>query len=297
MVTHAKAGPGILRTAKAVARGRLNSVWPRAACLVLLWCAAVAGPVEAKQTTVPAVVQAVLFVSPTCHFCQQIVDQELPPAIQKYGSQLQILRVDVTTPAGDKLYSAALDTLHVPGGVPIIFVGDTVLGGVNIPTQLPGVVDKYLAQGGIGWPAIPGLDAYLAGTPYAGTVLPTAPATATRPATPEAGQSLPTGTATPAAPPATPAPQTTEQTLAAGMCQPFSPCVGPTATPKAASAGLSTWLPRGPNGLAVAVGVTLGILIALAIAGIAIFRTLRQTLQSRRSKDQAPAGPRKTGPE
>ena len=283
MRINAKAGPGILRTAKALARGRLNSVWPRAACLVVLWCGILAGAAEAKQATAPAVVPAVLFVSPTCHFCQQIVDEELPPAIQKYGSQLQILRVDVTTPAGDKLYSAALATLHVPGGVPIIFVGDTVLGGVNIPTQLPGVVDKYLAQGGTGWPAIPGLDAYLAGTPYAGTEIPSA--TATRPAASSTGLPLPTGTATPGAPAVTPRPQATEQPLAAGMCQPFSPCVAPTATPKAASAGLLTGLPRGPNSLAVAVAVTLGIILALALAGMAIFRTVRQTSQSRRGKD------------
>ncbi|MFZ2095164.1 MAG: vitamin K epoxide reductase family protein [Anaerolineales bacterium] len=44
------------------------------------------------------------------------------------------------------------------GGVPFLVVGDTYLvGSVDIPNQFPGLIDHYLAQGGVDWPAIPGL--------------------------------------------------------------------------------------------------------------------------------------------
>ncbi len=62
---------------------------------------------------------------------------------------------------GSVLYSAAIEAMGAPEGrraVPMLFVGDVVLvGSVEIPDELPGIIERGLSQGGIAWPAIPGL--------------------------------------------------------------------------------------------------------------------------------------------
>ena len=43
-------------------------------------------------------------------------------------------------------------------GVPFLVVGDRYLIGSNdIPMFFPGLIEQHLAEGGIDWPAIPGL--------------------------------------------------------------------------------------------------------------------------------------------
>jgi hypothetical protein len=106
------------------------------------------------------VVHAVLFYSPMCSFCEEIMEQELPPRIRKYGAQLDILQVSIETAAGMTLYQAALETYAVSGGIPVLFLADTVLKGEAIPEQLPELVDAYLLTDGADWPGIPGLEAY-----------------------------------------------------------------------------------------------------------------------------------------
>ena len=109
----------------------------------------------------PAVVHAVLFYSPTCGHCHQVMTQDLPPLQQKYGPQLQIAEVNVTEDKGQALYQVALTQFNIPAerrGVPTLIVSDVVLvGSAEIPEQLPGLIEKYLAQGGINWPTLPGL--------------------------------------------------------------------------------------------------------------------------------------------
>jgi len=117
----------------------------------------------------PPVVRAVLFHSHICTFCRQIVEQDLPPVIQEFGEQLQILYVDVDTIVGENLYRAALKVFGLPRGVPCLFIDKTSVGGVNIPKQLPALVKAYLARGGTDWPAIPGLDEYRAARQVAET--------------------------------------------------------------------------------------------------------------------------------
>ena len=147
---------------------RLTPRLARCAVLVLLLAALVSSPASA-QTVEPAIVRAVLFTSHVCTFCRQIVEQDLPPAIQGFGDQLQILTVDTDTPEGKQLYQAALDTFGVPRGVPLLFVDQTTLGGINIVPQFPALVETFLAQGGVDWPAIPGLAEYMALSPGTAT--------------------------------------------------------------------------------------------------------------------------------
>jgi uncharacterized membrane protein/thiol-disulfide isomerase/thioredoxin len=166
---------------------------------LLILLASRALPVEAQE---PAV-RAVLFYSPGCPHCHKVISEDLPPLLEKYGERLQIIGVDTTQPGGQALYQAAIQRYGIPEerrGVPTLIVGDVVLvGSLEIPQQLPDLVEKYLAQGGVDWPDIPGLAEALAAaqptpnaTPAQST--PTVTSAQTLPPTPPA-------TASPASPP------------------------------------------------------------------------------------------------
>ena len=113
-----------------------------------------------------AVVRAVLFFSPTCPHCHKVMTEDLPPLADRYGEHLQILAIDVTTPDGTALYQAAVLAFGVPAerlGVPTLIVGDLVLvGSIEIPERFPGLIEEFLARGGVDWPEIPGLPAAVA---------------------------------------------------------------------------------------------------------------------------------------
>jgi uncharacterized membrane protein/protein-disulfide isomerase len=116
-------------------------------------------PTKSPQTLA---VRAVLFWSATCPHCHEVINNVLPPLQNKYGSRLDIRMFELSDLANQQLLQAALDALHVPPEkwvVPFMIVGDQVLvGSSEIPEQLPALIEKYLAAGGIGWPPIPGLE-------------------------------------------------------------------------------------------------------------------------------------------
>lgn len=111
-------------------------------------------------------VRAVLFHSPSCGHCHVVMTKHLPPLLEEHGDQLQILYVDVTVEEGQKLYRSAVADLRIGPdrqGVPTMVVGREVLvGSVEIPDRLPGLIESGLAGGGLDWPQIPGLSVALA---------------------------------------------------------------------------------------------------------------------------------------
>lgn len=140
-----------------------SSVLPvlMAACLVGLH----PSPASAASDDL-AVVRAVLFYSPACPHCHQVMTEDLPPLQERYGGRLDIRMLDVTTQPGADLYEQAVTTLAIPDeriGVPTLVVGDVVLvGSAEIPGHFPGLVAQLLGSGGSAWPAIPGLSAVVA---------------------------------------------------------------------------------------------------------------------------------------
>jgi uncharacterized membrane protein len=109
-----------------------------------------------------AVVHAALFYSPTCSHCAKL-ERELLPTLQgKYGNKLVIVRVNVISAAGGAIYEKALDRFKVPEDrirVPALIIGEAYLvGTVEIPEKLPGLIDAALSKGGLNWPDLPGLD-------------------------------------------------------------------------------------------------------------------------------------------
>jgi uncharacterized membrane protein/thiol-disulfide isomerase/thioredoxin len=136
------------------------------------------------------VVRAVLFYSPSCGHCHHVIEEVLPPLAEQYGSQFEIVGINVADPEGQALYQAAVEHFDVPPerrGVPTLIIGETVLvGSVEIPTQLPDLIETQLAQGGVDWPAVPGLAETLATSEPAPTAsLASTPGLSPTPSSPE----------------------------------------------------------------------------------------------------------------
>jgi len=122
-------------------------------------------PIAARFTE-QSVVQAVLFYSPSCPHCHEVLTELLEPMLADTKGQLKIVTVDTSQPVGAELYHAAIRRFGIPPermGVPTMVVGDIVLvGSLEIPEQFPTIVKEGLAAGGIPWPDIPGLGEALA---------------------------------------------------------------------------------------------------------------------------------------
>ena len=110
----------------------------------------------------PSVVRAVLFWSEGCPHCHEVMEEHLPLLVEQYGDRLVIQPIEITDPANYQLWLAAMEAFQVPAehqSVPMLFIGDTALtGSEEIQEELPLLVDQHLAAGGVGHPAIPGLD-------------------------------------------------------------------------------------------------------------------------------------------
>jgi uncharacterized membrane protein len=115
------------------------------------------------------VVHAVFFYSPSCPHCHEVMTNVFPALRDRYGEQLHILEVDTATTEGQLLYQEALDTFAIPDerrGVPTLIVSDEVMvGSVEIPERFPGLIETYLAQGGMDWPPLSGLEGFVSEDP------------------------------------------------------------------------------------------------------------------------------------
>lgn len=109
------------------------------------------------------VVYGVLLYSPTCSHCEYVMTTVLPPLREKYGDSLYIAEIDTTQKQGGALFLAVMDRFSVPEaerGVPVLIIGEQFLRGrAEIPEQLPGLIETYLAAGGVGWPDFPDIEA------------------------------------------------------------------------------------------------------------------------------------------
>ncbi|MEA3308055.1 MAG: vitamin K epoxide reductase family protein [Chloroflexota bacterium] len=125
--------------------------------LTFLLLAVVAVGASAQES----VVRAILFYSPSCGHCHHVMEEILPPLREQYGAQLQILEIDAATEAGSQFYQVSTELYEIPPewqGVPRLLVGEKYLvGSQQIPEQFPVLIEKYLAAGGVDWPAIPDL--------------------------------------------------------------------------------------------------------------------------------------------
>jgi cytochrome c biogenesis protein CcdA len=98
-----------------------------------------------------------------CAHCHEVMENVLPPLIEKYGDQLEVAAIETSaTPANYEIYLSAIEAFGVPPqrqGWPAIFIGNThLLGSIEIPQRLEGLIEGYREQGGVAYPPIPGLE-------------------------------------------------------------------------------------------------------------------------------------------
>lgn len=110
------------------------------------------------QTSGRPIVRLRLFWTSECHACRTVVSQALPPLKEKYGEQLSVDYVDVVTGEDvDRFYQVAT-AFGIPrkqANLPMLIIGDYALvGAEEIPAKLPGLVETYLAGGGVELPDI-----------------------------------------------------------------------------------------------------------------------------------------------
>jgi uncharacterized membrane protein len=124
-----------------------------------------AAPLNAQEP----VVEVVYFYTLTCPNCVEVSRNVLPPLREQYGEQLRILEIDTTVPEGGALFQRAVERYAIPParqGVPLMIIGDTVLvGSLEIPQLLPGLIETLLVAGGAGLPDLPGIAAWAARPP------------------------------------------------------------------------------------------------------------------------------------
>ena len=136
--------------------------------LALLMLAGLSSLSPTVQADEP-VVRGMLFWAESCPHCHVVIAEILPPLQERYGSQLDIRTVELSDPSRYELWLAAIEALQTPperAGVPMLLIGDSVLvGSGEISENLPGLIEEYLAAGGVDYPSIPGLETGLALTP------------------------------------------------------------------------------------------------------------------------------------
>ena len=222
------------------------------------------------------VVHAVLFYSPTCPHCHQVIQNDLPPLLEKYGQQLEIIGVDTSQSQGQALYQAAVEHFNVPEdrrGVPTLIVNDVVLvGSGEIPQQFPGLIEEYLAQDGVEWPDIPGLREAMAAqaeaevTPVSPVATPEQPPSAASPIATPAAATTPVAAAQPAAEPPPGAAQGDEARLVDIEAQPVLE----------QPADLWARVGRDPLGNGLAIVVLFGMVLMVGYAGATLWSAADQ---------------------
>lgn len=117
--------------------------------------------VMAQEDESQPVVQAILFYSPTCPHCHQVITEILVPMQEQYGEALQILGLNTQEEAGATLYQAAVSHYEIPDnrrGVPLLIVADTLMvGSLEVEEQFPPIVEAGFAGEGVPWPDFPAL--------------------------------------------------------------------------------------------------------------------------------------------
>ncbi|MEZ4834550.1 MAG: vitamin K epoxide reductase family protein [Caldilineaceae bacterium] len=126
--------------------------------LVLLLLALPGNLLAADAEQDAPTVRAVLFWLSTCGHCHEVIENVLPPIQRQYGDQLDIQLIELKTD-GDfqKLSALAMKYGHSGQGigVPFMVIGDhLMIGSAEIPSQLPGYIEEYMAVGGVDYPEL-----------------------------------------------------------------------------------------------------------------------------------------------
>ena len=167
----------------------LDSTWWRRTALYLMLFFVLLLP-QQVQAQGP-VVQILLFYSDTCPHCHEVMENVLPPLQAKYGPRLQVRALEISDARNFEMLLQLETAYQVPEervGIPEIFIGsEYLIGSILIDEKLDGLIEAYLAQGGVKYPTVEGAAtplAALADATPAPAVAASATAAAAAPATP-----------------------------------------------------------------------------------------------------------------
>jgi cytochrome c biogenesis protein CcdA/thiol-disulfide isomerase/thioredoxin len=110
-----------------------------------------------------AVARFYYFYGETCPHCHEVSQSFLPKVYEKYGAHVEHQDLEVwNSPDQYKLLLDLEAKLGVPetdrGNVPALIIGNRVLiGSAQIPNELEGLIDRYLAAGGVDYPSLDSL--------------------------------------------------------------------------------------------------------------------------------------------
>lgn len=155
----------------------------RKSTIIALTAMLILGLLAGTATAQKPVVKALFFYSPSCSHCEKVITEYLPTLAAKYGDRLEIAFIDITHAQnyqGLLQLEAAYGIDSTKTGVPEVFIGqDFLMGDIQIPEKMEGLIEKYLAQGGVDYPALAQLAPQ--GTPAATSVPTSTPAPASKP--------------------------------------------------------------------------------------------------------------------
>jgi cytochrome c biogenesis protein CcdA len=122
-------------------------------------------PLDTPLLQAKGVVRALYFYSVDCAHCKVVQKDVLEPLQAKSGAQLDLRMLEIGVAANYELLIRAEATFAVRAqerGIPTLVIGDKILIGEDpIRQQLPGLIERGVAQGGIDWPKVSGLEAFL----------------------------------------------------------------------------------------------------------------------------------------
>jgi hypothetical protein len=99
------------------------------------------------------IVKVILFYSPTCPHCREVLSDVLPVLQARYGTQLEVRLYDLTTQSGYQVFMALLEqNPNLPTSVPQLYIDQSILvGSDQIRDNLPSLIEACLARGGCDW--------------------------------------------------------------------------------------------------------------------------------------------------
>jgi len=113
--------------------------------------------IEATPNASGPVVRAVMFWINGCPGCHHVLENILPPLQEKYGEQFQLHLIEVVGMDDYEYLVERAASLGIPKEqvfVPFMILDQhTLIGPDQIQSELPGLIEEYLARGGLEWPS------------------------------------------------------------------------------------------------------------------------------------------------
>ncbi|MCR4408027.1 MAG: hypothetical protein NUW24_14100 [Anaerolineae bacterium] len=105
------------------------------------------------------VVRFLFFYAKDCPHCQVVIQEVLSPLQEKYGAQLEVQSIEISTAENyewlldmEAAYRIPVDQVSIPE----VFIGDTALiGEAEIRARLDETIARYLMAGGVDYPLRP----------------------------------------------------------------------------------------------------------------------------------------------